>query len=249
VKFGKPEQVKKLISKGADVDSKNNDGNTPLHLAAIYGTPEIVANLISKGADVDSKNNNGNTPLHLAAIHGTPEIVANLIEKRARVDSKNNNESTPLHLCWYNEDEEHGVKIAEKLIAAVPPEKRKQYLNTKNKDGNTPLHRAAEYGKPELVKKLISKGADIYARNKDGDTPLHRAVKNKNEVHSYHIVRMLIERPSDSKRSEYINTKNNDRRTALENCYDKDVRSLLQRNLSRNLVENPFVDEYGDDYW
>jgi ankyrin repeat protein len=52
-----------LIRKGADVHAKNEDGATPLHLAAEAGGREVVNALLAKGAEV-TIDNYGNHPLH-----------------------------------------------------------------------------------------------------------------------------------------------------------------------------------------
>ncbi len=62
--------VKFLISKGADVNDRNDNGATPLMLAAMRGNKESVELLAAKGADVNVKANKGETALHLAAISG-----------------------------------------------------------------------------------------------------------------------------------------------------------------------------------
>ena len=71
--------IKTLIDKGADVNAKNNNGETALFLVArqrrVFSTPDInktiVGNtiklLIDKGADVNATNNNGETALMVAA--------------------------------------------------------------------------------------------------------------------------------------------------------------------------------------
>jgi hypothetical protein len=59
--FGKNDIAKALISAGADLGLKNNDGATALHVAAFFCRVEIVQLLIDAGADKDLKNNFGAT--------------------------------------------------------------------------------------------------------------------------------------------------------------------------------------------
>ena len=54
-------------------------------------------------------------------------------------------------------------------------------VNAKTKDGRTPLHAAAHWGKAEVAKVLIAKGADLKARNKHGHTPARVAESRGHE--------------------------------------------------------------------
>ncbi|MHC4463638.1 MAG: ankyrin repeat domain-containing protein [Planctomycetota bacterium] len=67
---GDIKQVRSLLSKGADVNARDEDDWAPLHYAAHYGQKEAAKVLISKAADVNAKNESGKTPLHVAADFG-----------------------------------------------------------------------------------------------------------------------------------------------------------------------------------
>ena len=48
-----------LLSKGSDINGRDNSGKTPLHLSSQNGAREIVELLLSKGADINSKDSEG----------------------------------------------------------------------------------------------------------------------------------------------------------------------------------------------
>lgn len=74
-----------LLRTGADVNTKADDGQTSLHLAACLGSLPIVECLLAYGAEVNHVDANAYTPLHYAARYGHLSIVKCLIAHGANV--------------------------------------------------------------------------------------------------------------------------------------------------------------------
>ncbi|KAK8552862.1 hypothetical protein V6N12_041436 [Hibiscus sabdariffa] len=72
--IGNLEIMEILLSKGANVNVKNDGGRTALHYAASKGWLKIAELLISHGAKINSKDKVGCTPLHRAASTGNSAL-------------------------------------------------------------------------------------------------------------------------------------------------------------------------------
>ena len=77
-----------LIHRGADVNYRNGDGETPLAFAAAWSQMPSLALLLSKKANPNVPDAAGGTALMLAAQHGTPEMVRLLLRHGADVDAR-----------------------------------------------------------------------------------------------------------------------------------------------------------------
>lgn len=83
--------IRLTIIDGADVNARNSDNDTPLHIAARRGNIEAVKALIAAGAKIEPTNGR-DTPLGCAANAGQMHVVAFL---RSLPDSLVTTPTTP----------------------------------------------------------------------------------------------------------------------------------------------------------
>lgn len=98
---GNVDIIELLIEKGANINSKNKNDDTPLHLAAVSEKCQwsAIKLLIDAGANVDSINNSKVTPLHISAQRGRRDVSQLLLERGADVNLKNVEDKSALELC------------------------------------------------------------------------------------------------------------------------------------------------------
>ena len=169
------EGVKELLAGGVDVNIREETmGSTPLIVAcSLEGTYEIIELLISKGADVNIKETQGGRT-------ASKKAVELLLEKGAEVNVIGIDGMTAFIQSIF------GI-----LSGSVTTEvcdlllEKGANVNTQlagqDAIGWTALMFATSNEKLNLVKYLISKGANVNLKAEDGTTALSLAIKNKNE--------------------------------------------------------------------
>jgi ankyrin repeat protein len=79
-----------------EVNLPEDDGLTPLHLAAENCHTNVVVLLLKRGAKVNIQANDNETPLHLAAQEGCADVVEILLINGAKVNARDKQGRTPL---------------------------------------------------------------------------------------------------------------------------------------------------------
>lgn len=200
----KVEFLKYLVSKGADINARDNCGRTPLYVAVenLMKNGDMSEVFVSLGADVNLADNEGISPLHLACMNACAGgLVDFLIEHGADVNAKNKRGFTPLDYTYDDHDKTHillnkgaesGETHRDQLIQAVIQNDLKKLealsevganLMTRDGTGRTLLHFTT---KAEIAAFLISKGLDANATDEDGWTPLHNA-------HNSALIKTLVD--------------------------------------------------------
>ena len=101
-RLGLDNVVRILLSRNADINAVDMNGNTALHTAALNSQLSIVKLLLEKNPNLDIQNKVGNTALHLAVISGNIDIVGELVLKGANTRIRNNDGKYPRDIARAN---------------------------------------------------------------------------------------------------------------------------------------------------
>lgn len=97
---GDLDAVRHALRHSADINARDQQGRSALHLAAGGGHDELTSILIGEfGADVNARDLNGQTALHHAAAAGHKQTVATLLAKGADLTIQDQFGRTPLDLA------------------------------------------------------------------------------------------------------------------------------------------------------
>lgn len=75
VQKGRLVQASTLVSKGASLEIKDNNGHTPLLIATLNNNRELIEMLLEKGADIAAVNKEGDSPLSIAKKNNYEDIL------------------------------------------------------------------------------------------------------------------------------------------------------------------------------
>ena len=161
-KGGTASEVRAALSAGADPGARDENNNTPLHLAAGNNpAASVIVMLIEGGADPGASDEGGATPLHgAAALNPNPSVIVALIEGGADPHAHGEFSGTLGKMPLLDEVVgEFSALLLEFFAGSIMP-----------------LHLAAVFNPaPSVITALIEGGADPGARPKFDMTPLHVA--------------------------------------------------------------------------
>lgn len=210
-----------------DLDARDEDGSTSLHWAVVRDddtSPNMVKSLLRHHANINATDNNGLVPLHYASRLGKLEVVKLLLGNGAKKDACTRETYTPLILAAYN----NRPDVVEALLAAgadvniqshdgtalvlaaqggfeacashILKDKRLQNPRSEGRVGS-PLHEAAFYGQPAMVKLLLKNGFAATMNSGLYNYPLQATAAGGREFAdlslSVEISQMLIESGAD----------------------------------------------------
>jgi uncharacterized protein len=188
-----------LIQHGANVNAADRYGETAMHLATLNGDAGIVRLLLDAGVSPNAANPSGETALMTASRAGALETMKLLLDRGATVDASESVRKQTALMWAVAEDHPEGVKLLLQYKANInarsgiytPPPIQPQRVGQAAGAGITrqkspavpqglmsPLLYATRAGNLEMVKLLLSSGADVNQTDANNTSPLLLALVN-----------------------------------------------------------------------
>lgn len=197
VRRERPAMARLLVERGARVDDHaGDDGSTALHWAAKFGETELVELLLARGARIDARDRSGRTPLDWAlvrigrdAARLTPTVHLLLSRGAPHEPEVAIRHGTREHLRpWMTRGKlsdgtsalglaaaEGSPEVVRALLAAGAVARGEAF------DMRSPLLRAIENGRADVIAILLDAGADPEWGGNEGALPLDA-----------HVARLLV---------------------------------------------------------
>ena len=182
---GDIEHVRDMIAGDVDIDCFDDEGSTPLHVAAFCGQTHVVRLILQTStASLEAIGQLDGTPLHVACSAKRLEVVRLLLAAQACIDASDESGLRPLHRAAQIGD---GATTSLLLAGRAATE-------ATTSDGHTPLHVASMRGHLDVVEILLEAKARRDASTTAGETAaalLRRAAKAGNVDDSARVARTL----------------------------------------------------------
>jgi len=193
-------KLAKIPASGLGVNVTNQDGSSPLHVAALHGRVDLVPLLLKHGASVGARNVNQAVPLHLACQKGHFQVVRCLLDSNAKPNKKDISGNTPLIYACSNGHHEVAALLLQHGAS----------INLSNNKGNTALHEAVIEKHVFVVELLLLHGASVQVLNKRQCTAVDCAEQNSKIMELLQVVPSCVASVDDvgeTDHKEYVTVK------------------------------------------
>lgn len=164
------EAIDFLLTKGADPQAKNANGENVLFSAAKTDNPAIIEQVVRGGTRVNERDNLGATPLHMAVRWDATKSIGKLLAIGIDIDAQNTSGKSAL-----SEAALSGKMATTKTLINYGAD-----VNSSDITGCTILMDAIRGQSTQVVKLLLDSGANAFIQDTTGRNAYHEAALSEN---------------------------------------------------------------------
>ena len=242
------EIIKALLKKEADPKVLDKNNESPISMALEKGDMDMIGAFLETGLNpteevgdktlleiAEAKKNTKLLSIIFKNYRDNKEVLDTMdsIPDKGKTNAFQMFDDENRNILWFLIKDRDSTAI--EFLLDESKVAHKTDLSRSDKEGNTPLHLAAEAGLPRLINLLLDpetqkdSGLNIDATNKIGDSALHVAVKNpkKNKNNNLPVIKALLEKEIDK---ELLNLEQDTAFALLKNVEGIDEKIMKELN-------------------
>ncbi|CAB0043472.1 unnamed protein product [Trichogramma brassicae] len=244
--------VELLLTRGANANSANEEGSTPLHnICNRYNDDDFGSKTLDVFLDInaeldqpvqlDVQDKKGDTPLHLALKKYNKKMAVLLLKYGASPNLTNEDGRTPLHIvcsdCWDD--------LARTFLKTIDDMQQTVEVDARDKKGWTPLHVALVHGDIAIAELLLKRGADQNSADMEGLTPLHIICKRYDDDY---VAKTFFEINQKLEQTVQVDALDKKNRTPLQYAVTNSLPNVVDVILDHGADLSNFVFPIEDDF-
>src|SRR3990167_2129316 len=149
--------IQAFLKSNIEIDVRDSQDQTPLHIACAQGLLPVVQKLINKKANINATESKQWTPLHCAANEQHLQVCEYLIKNKANLNSKTQDGNCVLHyLVKTRSTTDMHTKLINYVLANTSLS-----IDEINSRNESPLVRASLSSDPQMITHLLALSANI----------------------------------------------------------------------------------------
>lgn len=157
------------------IDTQNEKGIKPIHLASFRGNVKLIHYLLKKGCSINSLTKRSLNLIHFACQGNRPNSLCYFYyfhKNEIEMEMRDLGGTTPLHWACYSSSAEALTYLLQWGVGGI---------NKQDNLGLTPLHLGIIANSIRIVRILLQNGADINIKKNSGESPFDLAKNAKNK--------------------------------------------------------------------